>query len=200
MDLDWYGSIQTWYFYLFPWKMLRTQHFSLQVQPIHRNPIFEGTATDLSGLFKIHASTGVDENLQQIVCSTAKEWWEVWRQNKLVRIKFYHRWTNQSWVNRTEETWYKISMPMTVEGVMQLSDSKKQFLIKLNFFKSLDIVKINSEVEFLFYPSTYEFWENINVKKKLMFYLKDFSRNKKAYDKQSSRSWCYNKWIHARRL
>ena len=34
---------------------------------------FVGTAKDLRGLFKIHMSTAVDSNLQQIICSTAKE-------------------------------------------------------------------------------------------------------------------------------
>ena len=37
---------------------------------------FVGTATELRGLFKIHTSTAVDSNLQQIICSTAKEWFE----------------------------------------------------------------------------------------------------------------------------
>ena len=34
---------------------------------------FVGMATELRGLFKIHTSNAVDENLQQIICSTAKE-------------------------------------------------------------------------------------------------------------------------------
>ena len=63
---------------------------------------------------------------------------------------------------------------------MQLNDTKKQF----NFLKSLDIADINSKVEIL-HPSAHEFWENVNVKKEFMDYLKDFSRNKKTYDKQT---------------
>ena len=58
---------------------------------------------------------------------------------------------------------------MTVEGFMQQNDSKKQF----NFFKSLGIANINSKVENL-HQGTHEFWE-----------LKEFSRNKKAYNKQT---------------
>ena len=56
--------------------------------------------------------------------------------------------------------------------------SKKQF----NFFKSLD--KAKSEVESL-HPCTYGFWENEEIKNELMNYLKDFSRERKAYDKQT---------------
>ena len=37
---------------------------------------FVGTSTELRGLFKIHTSTAVDSNLQQVICSTAKEWYE----------------------------------------------------------------------------------------------------------------------------
>ena len=37
---------------------------------------FVGTALELRGLFKIHASTAVDSNLQQIICSMAKEWYK----------------------------------------------------------------------------------------------------------------------------
>ena len=33
---------------------------------------FIGTVTELRGLFKVHAFNVVDENLQQIMCSTAK--------------------------------------------------------------------------------------------------------------------------------
>ena len=64
---------------------------------------------------------------------------------------------------------------MTVEGFIQLNDSKKQF----NFFKSLDLANINLEVESL-HPCTHEFWENEEIKKELMNYLKHFSRNKKS--------------------
>ena len=71
-------------------------------------------------------------------------------------------------------------MPIKVERYLQLNDSKNQF----NFFKSLDIANINSEVENL-HPNIHEFWENVNVKEELMNYLKDVSRNKKAYDKHT---------------
>ena len=37
---------------------------------------FKGSASELRGLFRIHTSTTVDSNLQQIICSTAKEWFE----------------------------------------------------------------------------------------------------------------------------
>ena len=49
----------------------------LYVDPVERfMDEFVGTAKDLRGLFKIHTSTAVDSNLQQIICSTAKEWFE----------------------------------------------------------------------------------------------------------------------------
>ena len=50
---------------------------------------------------------------------------------------------------------------MTVEGFIQLNDSKKQF----NFLQSLDITNINAEVENL-HLSTHEFWESEDIKKK----------------------------------
>ena len=71
-------------------------------------------------------------------------------------------------------------MPLYVEGFMQLNNTKKQF----NFLKSLDIANINAEVENL-HPSTHEFWEREDIKKELMNYLKEFSRNSKAYDQQT---------------
>ena len=73
-------------------------------------------------------------------------------------------------------------MPMHVEGFMQINESKKQF----NFLKSLDIANINAEVENV-HPSTHEFWEREDIKKELMSYLKEFSRNDKAYNKQTNK-------------
>ena len=35
------------------------------------------------------------------------------------------------------------------------------------------------------HPCTHKFWENEEIKKELMNYLKDFSRNRKAYNKQT---------------
>ena len=63
---------------------------------------------------------------------------------------------------------------------MKINDKKEQF----NFLKSLDIVNINAEVENL-HPSTHKFWENATIKKEFMHFLKDFSKNKKAYTKQT---------------
>ena len=34
---------------------------------------------------------------------------------------------------------------------------------------------------------THEFWEREDIKRELMSYLKEFSRNSKAYDKQTSK-------------
>ena len=73
-----------------------------------------------------------------------------------------------------------MNMPSTVESFMKVNDTKQPF----NFFKSLDIANINQEVENL-HPSTHEFWENEEIRKELMNYLKEFSRNKRAYDKQT---------------
>ena len=49
---------------------------------MHIDPIecfmdeYAGTATELRGQFKIHPSNIVDDNLQQIKCSTVKETFE----------------------------------------------------------------------------------------------------------------------------
>ena len=49
----------------------------LYVDPVEKfMDEFVGIATELRGLFKIHTSTAVGSNLQQIMCSTAKEWFE----------------------------------------------------------------------------------------------------------------------------
>ena len=64
------------------------------------------------------------------------------------------------WVNRTEETWKKMFLPMTVEGYMKLNDTKAHF----NFLWYLDISNINAEVVNL-RPSIHEFWEDENIKK-----------------------------------
>ena len=85
-------------------------------------------------------------------------------------------------INCTEKTYRRLGMPLHVEGFMQLNDSKKQF----NFLTSLDIANINEQVESI-HPSTHEFWEREDIKKELMSYLKEFSRNSKAYNKQTSK-------------
>ena len=125
----------------------------------------------------------MDSNLQQIICSTAKEWFEKSEGRlNLFGLNFTNDEQISFWVNRTEETYERLFMRMHVEGFMQLNDSKKQF----NFLRSLDIANINKEVENL-HPSTHEFWEREDIKKELMSYLKEFSRNNKAYDKQTSK-------------
>ena len=64
-----------------------------------------GTAKDLRGLFKIHTSTAVDSNLQQIICSTAKEWFEKSEGKlNLFGLNFTNEEQVSFWVNRTEET------------------------------------------------------------------------------------------------
>ena len=116
---------------------------------------FVGTATELRGLFKIHTSTAVDSNLQQIICSTAKEWYE---KSEVKLNLFGLNFTNDEqisfWVNHTEETYKRLFMPLHVEGFMQLNDSKKQFI----FLRSLGIANINAEVENI-HSTTHEFWE-----------------------------------------
>ena len=66
---------------------------------------FVGTAKDLRGLFKIHTSTAVDSNLQQIICSTAKEWFEKSEGKlNLFGLNFTNEEQVRFWVNCTEET------------------------------------------------------------------------------------------------
>ena len=54
----------------------------LYVDPVEKfMDEFSGSATELRGLFRIHTSTAVDSNLQQIICSTAKECFEKQKEN-----------------------------------------------------------------------------------------------------------------------
>ena len=85
-----------------------------------------GTAKDLRGLFKIHTSTAVDFNLQQIICSTAKEWFEKSEGRlNLFGLNFTNDEQISVWVNRTKETHRSLFMPIHVEGFMQINESKK---------------------------------------------------------------------------
>ena len=131
----------------------------LVLRELHVDPVekfmdeFVGIATELRGLFKIHTSTEADSNLQQIICSTAKEWYEKSEGKlNLFGLNFSNDEQISLWVNRTEETYRKLGMPLYVEGFMQLNDTKKQF----NFLKSLGVANINAEVENL-HPSTHKF-------------------------------------------
>ena len=64
---------------------------------------FVGTATELIELCKIHTSTVVDSNLQQIICSTAKEWFEKSEGKlNLFGLNFTNDERINFWVNRTE--------------------------------------------------------------------------------------------------
>ena len=134
----------------------------LYVDPVERfMDDFVGTAKDLRGLFKIHTPTTVDSNLQQIICSTAKEWFEKSEGRlNLFGLNFTNDEQISFWVNRTEETYKRLFMPLHVEEFMQLNDSKKQF----NSLRSLDIANINAEVENI-HPSTHEFWERGHQKR-----------------------------------
>ena len=38
--------------------------------------VYFGTALEIKGLFKVHDTSAVKENLQQMICSTNKEWFE----------------------------------------------------------------------------------------------------------------------------
>ena len=115
----------------------------LYVDPVEKfMDEFVGTAKDLRGFFKIHTSTAVDSNLQQIICSTAKEWFEKSEGRiNLFGLNFTNDEQISVWVNRTKETHRSLGMPMHVEGFMQINESKKQF----NFLKSLDIANINAQ-------------------------------------------------------
>ena len=106
----------------------------LVLRELHMDPMekfmdeYVGTASELRGLFKIHTSTAVDSNLQQIICSTAKEWYEKSEGKlKLSGLNFTADEQISCWVNRTEETYRKLGMPMTVEGFIKLNDTKNQF-------------------------------------------------------------------------
>ena len=156
---------------------------NLYVDPVEKfMDEFAGSATELRGLFRVHTSTAVDSNLQQIICSTAKEWFEkTGGQLNLFGLEFSQDEQINSWVNRTEQTHRSMRMPLHVEGFMQINDTKKQF----NFLKSLDIANINAEVDNL-HPSTHEFWEREDIKKELMSQLKEFSRNTEVYTKQTN--------------
>jgi len=84
----------------------------LMLQELYVDPVekfmdeFVGSATELRGLFKIHTSRAVDSNLQQIICSTAEEWFEKSEGKlNLFGLNFSHDEQISFWVNRKEETY-----------------------------------------------------------------------------------------------
>ena len=55
--------------------------------------------------------------------------------------------------------------------------------VQFNFLKNLEIIHINNEVEQL-HPSTQEFWEREHIRKSLLDFLANWSRNPAAYAKK----------------
>ena len=65
---------------------------------------------------------------KQIIHSTAKEWFEKSEGKlKLFGVNFSMDQQISFWVNRAEETWKKISNPISVEGFMDINHSKNSF-------------------------------------------------------------------------
>ena len=84
---------------------------------------YAGTATELRGQCKLHSSCIVDDNLQQIICSTAKETFEKTEERlNLFGLNFTADEQISNWVNRTEETWRTENAPISVEGYMQINE------------------------------------------------------------------------------
>ena len=66
---------------------------------------YVGTATELRGLFQIPETNAINENLQQPICSTTKEWFEKsGGELNLFGLVFTQDEQISNWVNRTEET------------------------------------------------------------------------------------------------
>ena len=66
----------------------------------------------------------MDSNLQQIICSTANEWYEKSEGKlNLFGLNFTTDEQSSSWVNQTEQTYRKLGMPMTIKGFIQLNDT-----------------------------------------------------------------------------
>ena len=144
---------------------------------------YVGTALEMKGLFKTHDSNAALENIQQMVCGTAKEWFEKHEDEiSLFGLQFTKDEQLSFWHSRTEETWRKKTMPLMIEGYIKLNDNKTQF----NFLRSLDIENINREFVNL-HPSTHEFWEDENIKLEFMEFLGKFAKNKLAYNKMTSK-------------
>ena len=81
------------------------------------------------------------ENLQQIICNTAKEWFEISNDEmNLFGLSYTKDEQISIWVNRPEETWKKCFSPGHSKGTW--NETKAQF----NFLRSLDISNINAEV------------------------------------------------------
>ena len=66
---------------------------------------YVGTALEMKGWFKIHDANAVKENLQQILCSTAKEWFEKTNAEiNLFGLNFSKDEQINIWVHTTQET------------------------------------------------------------------------------------------------
>ena len=66
---------------------------------------YVGTALEMKGLFKTHDNNAAKENIQQIICSTAKEWFEKTdTEISLCGLYFTKDKQLSIWNSRTEET------------------------------------------------------------------------------------------------
>ena len=110
---------------------------------------YVGNAKEMKGLFKTHDTNAMKENVQQIVCSTAKEWFEKTESEiSLFWLNYSKEKQLSIWHNRTEETWRQKTMLLTIKGYNKLNDNKTHF----NFLRSLDIENTNRN---LIPPSKY---------------------------------------------
>ena len=81
---------------------------------------YVGTSLEMKRLFEVHDTSTGKENLQQVICNTAKEWFEkTYGEMNLFGLNYTKDEQISIWVNRTEETWRKMFIPMTVEGYIQ---------------------------------------------------------------------------------
>ena len=87
-----------------------------------------GTAIAIKGLFKTHDTNAVKENIQQIICSTAKEWFKKTESKiRLFRLNFSKEKHLSIWHSRTEEMWRQKAMPCKIEEYIKLNDYKILF-------------------------------------------------------------------------
>ena len=88
-----------------------------------------------------------------------------------------------NWVSRANGRYKLKPMPKTVEGMMDINKEKVCF----NFLKSLEIANINNET-LLLHPSAHEFWDEEEIRTKLMEFLVGWSKNPIVYAKVNQKA------------
>ena len=145
---------------------------------------FKSNSKDLKGLFKIPVENKFEINLHQQVCNTSKNQYDNSNGECFLHgLVFTEDEQIGNWVSRTNGRYKLKPMPKTVEGMMDINKEKVCF----NFLKSLEIANINNET-LLLHPSAHEFWEEEEIRTKLMEFLVGWSKNPIVYAKVNQKA------------